>query len=94
MPVLSPDTALAREVAGQALVPYQLDDSDSLASALCTVDDPIEADPFAFDAHTYFRWLFQLPSEQYGDTRGAIQDTELTVVAQPCEETASKAEFP
>jgi glycosyltransferase involved in cell wall biosynthesis len=61
VPVLSPGTAQAREVAGSALLPYRLDDPDSLADALHGVDEPVLADPGPFERTDYFRWLFRLP---------------------------------
>jgi glycosyltransferase involved in cell wall biosynthesis len=62
LPVLSPDTAQAREVAGHALLPYRSGDRDSLAAAVARLDDPVAPDLRAFDRDAYFRWLLDLPA--------------------------------
>jgi glycosyltransferase involved in cell wall biosynthesis len=62
IPVLAPDTDQTREVAAQALLPYQLGDRDSLAAALERLDEPVLAEPRAFDREEYFRWLFDRPA--------------------------------
>lgn len=62
VPVLAPDSALAREIAGPALVPYQPQDPASLAAALERSATPIPAEPHAFDRNAYFRWLLGLPA--------------------------------
>jgi glycosyltransferase involved in cell wall biosynthesis len=60
VPVLSPDTGQAREIAGAALRPYRPDDLDTLVAALGRIHDPVTAEPYAFDRDAYFRWLFGL----------------------------------
>lgn len=59
-PVIAPDSALTKEVAGQALVPYREPTSNALASALehALSNSPPAPDPAPFDPDTYFRrWL-------------------------------------
>jgi glycosyltransferase involved in cell wall biosynthesis len=59
VPVLAPDSAQAREVAGAALVPYRPADPRSLTAAVTEgLNQPVRAEPHAFDRDTYFRWLF------------------------------------
>ncbi|MGI5152462.1 glycosyltransferase [Plantactinospora sp. CA-294935] len=57
IPIIAPDTAQAREVAGRALLPYQPDDPESLAAALSRIREPVSADPAPFDRAGYFGWL-------------------------------------
>jgi glycosyltransferase involved in cell wall biosynthesis len=64
LPVLAPDSGQARDIAGAALVPYRLDRPDSLAEAVRQLDRPVVAEPGAFDASAYFRWLFDLPRQR------------------------------
>lgn len=61
VPVLSPDTPQAHEIAGPALLPYRPGDPDSLAAALDRLREPVPAEPHPFDRDSYFRWLFALP---------------------------------
>ncbi len=68
LPVLAPDSALAREVAGPALRPYDPADLDSVVAALHAADQPVAPDGEAFDRDAYFRWLFELPTEQPAPT--------------------------
>lgn len=63
VPVLSPDSPQAREVAGTALLPYRPGDLSSLADAVRRLDHPVPAEPHAYDRDTYFRWLFGLPTK-------------------------------
>jgi glycosyltransferase involved in cell wall biosynthesis len=63
VPVLSPDTGQAREIAGPALLAYDANAKDSLVSAMERVEEPVAAQPHAFDREAYFQWLFQLPPE-------------------------------
>jgi glycosyltransferase involved in cell wall biosynthesis len=66
VPVLSPDTGQAREIAGPALLAYDPDKTDSLAAAVERVDDPVPPQPHAFDRDAYFHWLFQVaPKTHY-----------------------------
>jgi glycosyltransferase involved in cell wall biosynthesis len=60
VPVLSPDTSQAREIAGPALLAYDPDKTSSLAAAVERADDPVPAQPHAFDRDAYFHWLFQV----------------------------------
>lgn len=67
LPVIAPDTAQARQLAGAALLPYRPGDVDSLIAAIDRLDDPagcptIAAEPGAFDRDSYFRWLLGLPA--------------------------------
>lgn len=59
VPVLAPDTPQAREIAGPALVGYHRAKTNGLAEAVARVDQPVIAQPAAFDRDGYFRWLFQ-----------------------------------
>lgn len=58
VPVLAPEGEQAREIAGAALLPYRPGDPGSLAAAVRGVDNPVTAEPHAFDRDAYFRWLF------------------------------------
>ncbi|MEK8106821.1 glycosyltransferase [Micromonospora sp. M12] len=49
LPVLAPDTAQSREIAGSALTPYHLSDVDSLAQALDGIDRTVVPEPDAFE---------------------------------------------
>ncbi|MBM0277150.1 glycosyltransferase [Micromonospora tarensis] len=60
LPVLAPDTAQSREVAGDALTPYRLSDVDSLAEALDGIDRPVVPEPDAFERGAYFTRLLGL----------------------------------
>jgi glycosyltransferase involved in cell wall biosynthesis len=62
LPVLAPDTALAREVAGAALVPYDPGDALSLAAALERAGAEVTPDPLPFDRVAYFHWLLGEPA--------------------------------
>lgn len=62
VPVLSPASEQSREVAGGALLPYRPDEPDTLVAALDGLDQPVTADPAAFDRNDYFRWLLRLPT--------------------------------
>lgn len=62
VPVLAPDTAQAREIAGTALLPYRAGAPDSLAEAIRRAASPPAPDPAPFDARSYFDWLFDLPT--------------------------------
>lgn len=59
IPVVAPDTAHAREVAGPVLLPYQRDDPDdiveAMAAALAATPRPEAGNPF--DPVAYFDWL-------------------------------------
>ncbi|MGH8995907.1 MAG: hypothetical protein ACRDYB_07760 [Acidimicrobiales bacterium] len=63
-PVVAPDTALSREVAGDALVPYHPGDVNSLAAAfdeaLGLTLPPLRENPF--DPGRYFTCLFEFQS--------------------------------
>ncbi|WP_162450327.1 glycosyltransferase [Phytoactinopolyspora mesophila] len=63
LPVLAPDSAQAREIAGGALVAYEAGLLDSLEEALQQASRPIEAEPHAFERGPYFRWLLGLPAD-------------------------------
>jgi glycosyltransferase involved in cell wall biosynthesis len=67
VPVLAPDSAQAREIAGPALVPYRPGDPSSLADALSALDTPVPAQPLAFDRSAYFRWLLQIGDRDADD---------------------------
>ncbi|WP_051703846.1 glycosyltransferase [Glycomyces sp. NRRL B-16210] len=69
VPVLSPDTGQAREVAGPALVPFQRGDGDSLAAALERCAEPVAPEPDAFDPRDYFRWLLETRDPAEGGER-------------------------
>lgn len=59
-PVVAPGSVQTKEVAGNALVPYQEATPDAIASALeCALSEPPPApDPAPFDPDAYFRrWL-------------------------------------
>jgi glycosyl transferase family 1 len=61
VPVLAPDSAQAREIAGAALVPYRPGDPDSLVAAIQELAAVrVAAEPHAFDRDPYFRWLLEL----------------------------------
>ncbi|WP_433392424.1 glycosyltransferase [Micromonospora sp. KLBMP9576] len=60
LPVLAPGTPQSREIAGGALVPYDLSDLDSLADALDDIDRPVVAEPDAFERGAYFTRLLGL----------------------------------
>jgi glycosyltransferase involved in cell wall biosynthesis len=57
VPVLAPQTAQAREIAGPALRGYDPDKPSSIADALAHADAPLAPDPQPFDCERYFRWL-------------------------------------
>src|SRR6185503_7415162 len=57
VPVLAPDTAQAREIAGPALRAYDPARPSSLCAALSDAAAPLDADPGPFDRDSYFRWL-------------------------------------
>jgi glycosyltransferase involved in cell wall biosynthesis len=63
VPVISPDSEQAREIAGAALRPYDPASPDSLLVALEGIDESVVADPETFDRDAYFRWLFDLPAD-------------------------------
>ncbi len=71
VPILSPDTDQAREVAGPALRPYRLDDLDSLTDALAALDAPVAPELHLFDRDAYFRWLLELGATPGAATPGA-----------------------
>ncbi|WP_430501014.1 glycosyltransferase [Micromonospora trifolii] len=60
LPVLAPESAQAREVAGSALTPYRLTDVDSLADALDDIDRTVTPEPDAFERGAYFTRLLGL----------------------------------
>ncbi|AVT32864.1 mannosyltransferase [Plantactinospora sp. BC1] len=57
IPIIAPETAQAREIAGRALLGYQPDDPESLAAAVARIREPVVADPAPFDRTGYFDWL-------------------------------------
>ncbi|NEE00186.1 glycosyltransferase [Phytoactinopolyspora halotolerans] len=67
LPVLAPDSAQAREIAGRALVAYQAGRLGSLEQAVRqavqAAGRPVEAEPRAFERGPYFRWLLGLPAD-------------------------------
>jgi glycosyltransferase involved in cell wall biosynthesis len=70
LPVLSPDTEQAREIAGDALVPYRLSDVGSLADGLDALGRDVVAEPDAFDRRLYFSSLLGLDR---ADTAGELR---------------------
>lgn len=60
LPVIALDTKQNREIAGDALRGYELDDLSSLREAiLSSVTTPTEPDPGPFDPDRYFSWLLK-----------------------------------
>ncbi|MEU1362589.1 glycosyltransferase [Micromonospora zamorensis] len=66
LPVLAPDSAQSREVAGSALTPYRLSDVASLADALDEIDRTVVPEPDAFERGAYFTRLLGLDRERPG----------------------------
>ncbi|MEU8262041.1 glycosyltransferase [Micromonospora sp. NPDC048999] len=60
LPVLAPDTQQSREIAGAAVVPYRLSDTNSLAEAVDGIDRPVLPEPYAFERVAYFTRLLGL----------------------------------
>lgn len=67
LPVLSPDTAHARELAGPALVGYRSGDLASLTDAVRWLGAPVPAQPHVYSRSAYFEWLFGLPADRRRD---------------------------
>lgn len=58
IPILSPDTSQAREIAGQSLVPLDVRTLSSFAESIAnSTDAPRTPDPGPFSPRPYFDWL-------------------------------------
>ncbi len=58
LPVIAPDTAQNREVAGRCLVPYRAEQPDSLGEAVQrALQEAFDPDPTPFAPDGYFDWL-------------------------------------
>ncbi|WP_191564280.1 glycosyltransferase family protein [Janibacter melonis] len=57
--ILAPDSEQAREIADQALLPYNLGQSHSIGDSLVGRPPSIYPDPAPFERASYFEWLLR-----------------------------------
>lgn len=67
VPVIAPDSAQSREIAGPALRGYDPRDPGSLVAALLRTAEPVAADPDPFDPDSYFAWLLGPGGDRSGE---------------------------
>jgi glycosyltransferase involved in cell wall biosynthesis len=70
VPVIAPDTAQAREIAGAALRGYDPVDPHGLGAALRAAAEPVTSEPAGFDRDSYFDWLLGRSPAAVPDTAG------------------------